>query len=90
MNELNSINVDIEIGTAYRPSGRVAAALEELQRALVEADDSEVEGFAGYIKFDGIDGEFRSKIPPVFKYRAVDGVPLVVEGFTFDTSIFVN
>jgi hypothetical protein len=22
-------------------------------------DDTEVEGFAGYIKFDGIDGEFR-------------------------------
>ena len=79
MNENNSIKVQIETGSEYRPSGRLSAALVELQEALAEAHGDDVQGFA---KYDGIDGESNDKFlsRPSFKFFAVGGLPVATEG----------
>jgi hypothetical protein len=45
MSNNDTIKVSIEMGEGYRPTARIAAAVEELEAALHEAHGDEVSGF---------------------------------------------
>lgn len=42
----NTITVSISMGDDYRPTARIAAAVQELSEALAEAHGDDVQGFA--------------------------------------------
>lgn len=49
MSDNNTIKVNVEMGEGYRPTPRLAAAIDELDAALREAHgDEEVSGFAAF------------------------------------------
>ncbi len=51
MSDTNTIKVSIEMGEGYRPTPRIAAAVEELEAALREAHgEEEVAGFEYELK----------------------------------------